>query len=288
MLDPLTRPALAGALLLASAGAARAAADPPLSIARQNELVKIYCAACHDDGRKIGGLSLEHFDAAQADPTIAAMLLSKMTNGLTLATVTAAGGDAEAAAMLEKEVRSSAIGAAGVPPPDAATVRAWIRALSTEAAGATGWTSNRDGGVQTASVVREMRRSSAAAKANLYRLAVTCRPDTRDGTITLTWAPGDFANGRELTATADGGAPVTAKLARKIWQGNRGPALGIGSIALYSSRGGTGATLTALPSQSVTIANLLADETVTFSFDELAPSVRQAMSACFGPRSAAK
>jgi hypothetical protein len=280
LIDALALSALAAALLLASAGAA-AAADGPLPIARQNELVKTYCAACHDDARRVGGLSLEHFDAAQADPTIAAMLLSKITNGLRLEIVRAADIDSEASAMLQKELKGSVIGAAGIPPPDPATARAWVSALSSEASGATVWTSNHHQGLQAASIVREMPLATAAAKANIYRLAVTCQPDTREGHITLTWSPGDLANGRELTAAADGGALVTPKLARKTWQGNRGPALGIGSVVLYSTREGDGAALTALPTHSVTVGNLLADQSVSFSFSELAPAVRQTLSPCF-------
>jgi len=48
---------------------------------RQNALVQQYCAVCHTDAAKNGGLSLEHYDAAQADPALAAMLLSKLRNG---------------------------------------------------------------------------------------------------------------------------------------------------------------------------------------------------------------
>ena len=103
--DALARFAVTGALLPAAAGAALAT-DAPLPIARQNELVQTYCAACHDDARRVGGLSLEHFDAAQADPTITAMLLSKLTNGLTLETVRAADGDSDARAV--EAVRSEA------------------------------------------------------------------------------------------------------------------------------------------------------------------------------------
>jgi hypothetical protein len=32
--------------------------------AQQNALVQRYCAVCHTDAAKNGGLSLEHFDAA--------------------------------------------------------------------------------------------------------------------------------------------------------------------------------------------------------------------------------
>jgi hypothetical protein len=48
---PLANPAPAAELI------------PP---ARQNALVRTYCAVCHTDATKNGGLSLDHFDAAQA------------------------------------------------------------------------------------------------------------------------------------------------------------------------------------------------------------------------------
>ena len=47
------------------------AAMPP---AEQNALVKRYCAVCHTDAAMNGGLSLQHYDAANRDPTLAAMI----------------------------------------------------------------------------------------------------------------------------------------------------------------------------------------------------------------------
>jgi hypothetical protein len=45
-----------------------AAPDVPLSdampVAQQNALVQKYCAVCHTDVHRNGGLSLQHFDAA--------------------------------------------------------------------------------------------------------------------------------------------------------------------------------------------------------------------------------
>ena len=49
--------------------------------AQQNGLIQKYCAVCHTDAAKNGGLSLQHYDAAAGDPALAAMLLSKLQNG---------------------------------------------------------------------------------------------------------------------------------------------------------------------------------------------------------------
>src|SRR5208283_2467547 len=84
---------------------------------QQNALVQTYCAVCHTDASRNGGLSLEHFDAAHPDPVVAAMVLGKLKTG--------------------------AIGAAGVKPPDEATVQAWITATSAASAGANRWNVNR-------------------------------------------------------------------------------------------------------------------------------------------------
>ena len=56
-------------------------AKPPGSCraAQQNSVVRKYCASCHSDALMYGGLSLEHFDAAHPEPSVAAMLVSKLT-----------------------------------------------------------------------------------------------------------------------------------------------------------------------------------------------------------------
>src|ERR1700722_20267035 len=104
--------------------------------AQQNALVRKYCAVCHTDAAKNGGLSLEHYDAAQADPALAAMLLSKLRNG--------------------------AMGAAGLGIPDKETSEAWVAVTTRQAAGATNWTVIRrelpgtKPLILTASIVREV------------------------------------------------------------------------------------------------------------------------------------
>src|SRR5690348_785042 len=84
-----------------------------LSIARQNALVHKYCAVCHTDASRNGGLSLQHYDAGEPDPQLAAMLLSKL--------------------------RSGAMGAAGLGIPDKATGDAWIADTARQAEGAKQW-----------------------------------------------------------------------------------------------------------------------------------------------------
>ena len=46
------------------------AVSHPLSLDAQNRLVAEHCAGCHDDEVKTGGLTLEHFDAAQIEMTV--------------------------------------------------------------------------------------------------------------------------------------------------------------------------------------------------------------------------
>ena len=52
-----------------------------MPVERQTVLVRTYCVACHRDAQKNGGLSLEKFDAGQADPGVVAMVVSKMKTG---------------------------------------------------------------------------------------------------------------------------------------------------------------------------------------------------------------
>jgi cytochrome c551/c552 len=55
-----------------------------LSVADQNALVARNCAVCHDDDAKTGGLSLEHFDAAQIEQSaaVAEKMIRKLRAGM--------------------------------------------------------------------------------------------------------------------------------------------------------------------------------------------------------------
>src|SRR4051794_21349839 len=137
--------------------------------AQQNSLVQKYCAVCHTDAARNGGLSLEHYDAAQVNPALAAMLLSKLRNG--------------------------AMGAAGLGIPDSDTQDAWIAATVAQAEGAKHWTVTRTevpgskGPVVAATIVREFLPRKQTAAPPLYRLTLACNTSSRQGEMELTWSP---------------------------------------------------------------------------------------------------
>src|SRR2546427_6768142 len=60
------------------------AVSHPVSIDAENRLVAEHCAGCHDDEVKTGGLTLEHFDAAQIEkhPELAEKMIRKLRAGL--------------------------------------------------------------------------------------------------------------------------------------------------------------------------------------------------------------
>src|SRR5580692_2833321 len=63
---------------------AQQAASPTITAmpaAQQNALIQKYCAVCHTDASMNGGISLQHFDAAHADPGEAAMMAGKLKGG---------------------------------------------------------------------------------------------------------------------------------------------------------------------------------------------------------------
>src|SRR5216684_1558711 len=95
--------AVALAAMVAGSLVTQAPAAELMPPAQQNALVRKYCAVCHTDAAKNGGLSLEHFDAAQAPPSLTAMLLSKLTGGVLLKTARESASSPSAAAFVDKK-----------------------------------------------------------------------------------------------------------------------------------------------------------------------------------------
>jgi hypothetical protein len=236
---------LPGALALATGLAVpAAAASDMMPAAQQNELVAKFCASCHDDAKMIGGLTLQRFDAAHVDPSLAAMLASKLKDG--------------------------ALGASGLRPlPDRATQDALLSALAAEGAEAAEWTVERAREPQTqapiliASMVQQVPTANLE-KPDLYRLKLTCYVDTHEGEMQVAWAPADVpGTGGTMSAAVDGQAPRVYEVAN-----------GEGNAKLPLP----------LPGQTLTISKLFGEETVVFPFGRLTQDARQALSACFSAK----
>jgi hypothetical protein len=234
-------------------------ASDAMPVAQQNALVKKYCAVCHTDAVRNGGLSLQHFDAAQAAPSLAAMLVSKLNSG--------------------------AMGAAGIPAPDKATIDALINALASEATGAHEWNVHRTqdpatkAPMVTASILRELP-SARGEVAALYRLVLSCNAATHDGEMQLAWAPAPKIG--TLSATVDGKAPVIYKVegAEKMGNGSQGTT-GPAAISLYQSKKDSQTPRILLPTKTLLIKDLFPNESVEFPFGDLSQTARQSLAACF-------
>jgi len=244
--------------------------------AQQNAVVKKQCASCHTDALMYGGLSLEHYDATHSDPSLSAMLVSKITNGYSPSEVNAATSQALEGKMLAL-IKKGAITAGG-PLPDEKIQMALVRALSIEAAGAEEWHSNWTEDPQThsriftATILRQLPSTKfPEGRIDMYRLIVACRIPSREGEIKLAWANGVPEEGREIIVEADGKTPFAHKIEGGKKQGNG--ANGPGATVLSPN--------TPLPTHSLTIRNVFPDETVVFPFENLSETVRRDLTTCF-------
>jgi hypothetical protein len=220
--------------------------------AQQNALVHKYCAVCHTDAARNGGLSLQHFDVVHASPSLAAMLLSKLKTG--------------------------AMGASGLPTPDKTTVAGLMDALAAESAGAHEWSLDHVTNTPTitASILREWPATGKNAEPSLYRLVLACNPETRAGEMQLAWAPMSMRG--VLSVAADGNAPKTYQVegVENMGNGMKGTS-GPAAVTLQTAKDGT----LALPARSLKIAGLFPNQSVEFPFTNLPDSARQAVSPCF-------
>lgn len=224
-------------------------ATDPIPVVQENSLVHKYCAVCHTDAARNGGLSLEHYDAAKDDPALAAMLLSKLRNG--------------------------AMGAAGLGIPDKATGEAWVAATAAQAEGAGKWTVIRAGTpgsqILTASIVREVVPREPTNGAPVYRLTLTCNAASRQGEMQLAWSPQPQTN-RTFSVIADDQPGIPHRVEGQENMGN----------GTAGSSGRAAALLSApLAATTLTVKDLFPGETVVFPLGDLDRDVRQDLAGCF-------
>lgn len=215
-----------------------------ISPERQTALVMKYCAVCHSDAVRNGGLSLQHYDASKSDPALAAMLLSKL--------------------------RVGAMGAAGLGVPDKETQEAWIAATTLQAEGARNWTVTRNEARVTASIVRDVDPRRSGMPAPLYRLTLACDTASHQGGMQMTWSPDPQTN-RTFTVSADG-AVTSQRVEGQEKMGN----------GTAGASGRASAKLNApLAEKMLTVSDLFPGEQVDFPIGELDRATRRELASCF-------
>ena len=202
------------------------AAGETMPMSEVRAITQKYCTVCHTDEKPLGGLSLEHVDRALVDPSIAAMMVSKLIG--------------------------KAMGASGQKLPDRATQDAFREALTELSKGATQWglvlTGTRESQApMVAVIVKEIpTKANDEGAPDLYRLGIHCNPAAHEARFQLTWALRDITdNVVRLTVSADDSAPVQITIAK-----------GDGSVFFNMP----------IPKQSLTVSGLFPDETVTYTF----------------------
>jgi hypothetical protein len=263
------------AACLCSSGVGQAAES--MGPAQETAVVQKYCGSCHSDALMYGGLSVQHFDGAQPDPTLAAMLLSKITNGHTPKDVSAADS-----AEVIKMMKASAMGAGDQGVPDEETQVMFSRALALQSKGAYDWnvrwektgTSPEDRTL-IISILREKPSVKYEGVTDSYRLIVSCRLGTREGEIKVAWANAAPAEGQMMSVAVDRADAFQHKVEGGRAQGN--------------GNNGPGATVlkVPLPTQSLTVSNLFGDGNFVFLFSALSQATRRDLAACFPTNEAA-
>jgi hypothetical protein len=276
--------ALCGGLVARSPAAMAAQPAESSSLAEQNLIVQRHCAVCHNDSARNGGLSLQYFDTTQAAPSLAAMMLSKLTSGLPLDVVRSAATDATAAALVNRKLKDGAINAAGLQVADMRPIRALAAALAIQTSGASEWHVTDGHGAtptMTASILRELPVARRTGETALYRLSVSCNAATGDGEMQLAWAP--VPQTGTLSVAVDDKAPLTYKVegSEKMGDGSKATPTGPAAINLHEPTRDSRTPRMPLPVRSLTISNLFPDESVVFPFSGLTEATRQRLSACF-------
>ena len=229
--------------------------------ARENALVHKYCAGCHSDKLRYGLMTLEHFDAGHADPSLAAMLLMKITHGRTSKDVLASDAKTVRAMM-----QGSAMAAAGIKTPDDATQAALARALAQQAQTAFDWNVFEENRAVVASILRGAPSSQVAGAIDAYRLTVSCDEETGAGEIKISWGDPGSKDGTPIRFSVDG-VEMSQMVDPASGQGN----MGVGATVLKIS----------LPERTLRVSNIVGKGEVEFPLGSLNPPARRRLASCF-------
>jgi hypothetical protein len=264
---------------------AQGSSGPAAALApqEQNALIARHCTVCHNDTTPNGGLSLTGFDVERAQASLIAIMLSKMSQGLSVATLQAAHERPAAKRLVATRMKGGAMLAAGIAPPPDTTMYALIESLAGRTAGALEWhvagSGARDRGrVFTASLLREAPRSGDG-EVQMYRLIATCDERSRTGELRLSWSP--LPTEGTLRAAVDDAAPIAVEVRgfEKMGNGLPGETPPASVVLATSGRAGAPARFT-LPAYRLVVTGLHGD-TVDFPFSTLPRESRRILESCF-------
>ena len=271
--------------VLPAAGSAQGSSGPAAVLAppEQNGLIARHCTVCHNDRTPNGGLSLTGFDVERAPASLIAIMLSKMSQGLSVATLRAAHERPAAKSLVATRMKGGAMLAAGIAPPPDTMMYALIESLAGRTGGALEWhaasADARDRGqVFTASILREAPRGGDG-EAQMYRLIATCDAQSRTGELRLSWSP--LPTEGTLRALADNATPVVFEVRGFEKMGNGLPGETPPASAVLARSGpGSAATRITLPTSRLVLTGLHGD-TVEFPFSTLPRESRRMLERCF-------
>lgn len=256
------------------------AVQPPQE---QNALIERHCTVCHNDTTPNGGLSLTDFDVERAQASLIAIMLSKMSQGLSVATLQAAHERPAAKNLVAMRMKGGAMLAAGIAPPPDTTMYALIESLAGRTGGALEWhvanPDSRDRGrMFTTSILREAPRSGDG-EVQMYRLIATCDEQSRAGELRLSWSP--LPTEGTLRALVDSAPPVAFEVRgfEKMGNGLPGETPPASAVLARSPQGSVGPHIT-LPASRLVVTGLHGD-TVEFPFSTLPRESRRMLESCF-------
>jgi hypothetical protein len=113
----------------------------------------------------------------------------------------------------------------------------------------------------------------------MYRLVLTCNLTAREGAMQLAWSP--IPKEGPLAVAVDDRPETMFRVEGKERMGDGQPVTTGPAAFVFARFGGAPDSRLELPKRTLTVSGLFAGERVTFPFDQLTASARQALADCF-------